>query len=108
MGISAGNLRDRITILRPKVVARAGTGERVIEYEPVATVRAQVLQQRSARAFNNGENWYPTARAFRLRMPPEVKGGWRIIHRGDTYVTLPAKVFTRDGFQEVDCELLSE
>lgn len=108
MGISAGNLRDRITILRPKVVGRAGTGERVIEYEPVATVRAQVLQQRSAKAFNNGENWYPTARSFRLRMPPEVKGGWRIIHRGDTYVALPAKVFTRDGFQEVDCELLSE
>lgn len=108
MGLNAGNLRDRIIIQRPKEIARDGTGERVFEYETVAIVRAQVLQQRSSKAFNNGESWYPTARSFRLRIPPEVKGGWRIVYRGDTYVTLPAKVFTREGFQEVDCELLND
>lgn len=108
MGINAGNLRERIELQRASGEKRAKNGERILEYVTYATVRAQVVQQRSARAFNLGENWYPTARTFKLRMPPEVKGGDRIIHRGETYVCLPPKVWSREGYQEVDCELLNE
>ena len=108
MGILAGNLRERIEIQRASYTSRAVNGERVEKWETVASVRAQVLQQRSSKAFNNGENWYPTARSFRLRIPPEVQGGDRIIYRGNTYVALPPKVWQRDGYQEVDCELLNE
>lgn len=107
MGILAGNLRERIELRRAKT-ARAENGEVLQVFETYATPRAQVLQQRSGKAFNNGENWYPTARSFRLRMPPEVKGGDRIVYRGETYLCLPPKVFAREGYQEVDCELVSE
>ena len=107
MGINSGNLRERI-VLQRAVTARASNGEVIQTFETYATVRAQVIQQRSSKAFNNGENWYPTARSFRLRIPPEVKGGDRVVYRGETYLCLPAKVFTRDGYQEVDCELISE
>lgn len=107
MGINAGNMRDRITLQRPDTT-RAANGESIQRFITYATVRAEVVQQRSSRAFNTGENWYPTARTFKLRMPPEVRGGDRIIHRGSTYVALPGKVFSRYGYQEVDCELLNE
>ena len=106
MGINAGNLRERIELQRA-ITRRASNGEQLQVFATYATVRAQVIQQRSNRAFNNGETWYPTARSFRLRIPPEVKGGDRIIYRGETYICLPPKVFVRDGFQEVDCELIN-
>lgn len=108
MGLNAGNLRERIELKRLKVVGRTANGEQIEEFVTYAKPRAQVLQQRSSKAFNNGETWYPTARTFRLRMPPEVKGGDRIVYRGETYMAMPPKVFARDGFQEVDCELDSD
>lgn len=106
MAINAGNLRERIELQRAET-RRSTTGEVIQDYVTYATVRAQVIQQRTSRAFNNGENWYPTARCFRLRIPPEVKGGDRIIYRGEAYLCLPAKVFAREGYQEVDCELIN-
>lgn len=108
MGIRSGALTERIEIQRPKVTRDVRTGEQLQEYVTIATVHAQVIQQRTAKAFNNGEAWYPTARCFRMRIPPEVKGGYRIIHRGEAYLCLPAKVFAREGYQEVDCELISD
>ena len=107
MGINAGNLRERIELQRAKI-ARASNGEQLQTFETYATVRAQVIQQRTAKAFANGETWYPTARAFRLRIPPEVKGGDRVIYRGEVYLCLPPKVFQREGYQEIDCELISD
>lgn len=108
MAINAGNLRERITLYRAEVAGRTAAGEQVLEWRPYASVRVQVIQQRSSRAFNNGEQWYPTARSFRMRIPPEVKGGDRIEYRGEMYVAMPPKVFLRERCQEVDCELLSE
>ena len=108
MGINAGNLRERIELQRAKMTARASNGEQLQTFETYATVRAQVIQQRTAKAFANGETWYPTARAFRLRIPPEVKGGDRVIYRGEVYLCLPPKVFQREGYQEIDCELISD
>lgn len=105
MGIAAGNLRERIELLRAKCSTRAN-GEVVETFEVYASVRAQVIQQRSSKALTNGENWYPTARSFRLRMPPMVQGGDRIRYLGELYVALPPKVYPRDKMQEVDCELL--
>ena len=107
MGIRSGALRERIELQRAEETSRAANGEQLQVFTTYATVRAQVIQQRTAKAFNNGEAWYPTARCFRLRMPPEVRGGDRIIYRGETYQCLPAKVFSREGYQEVDCELIS-
>lgn len=106
MAINAGNLREKIVLQRAKTV-RSTNGEQLQIFESYATVHAQVIQQKSSRAFNNGETWYPTARSFRLRIPPTVKGGDRVIYRGDTYVCMPPKVFQREGYQEIDCELLS-
>ena len=106
MGIRSGALRERIELQRAEI-RRAPNGEQLQVFVTYATVRAQVIQQRTAKAFNNGEAWYPTARCFRLRMPPEVRGGDRIIYRGETYQCLPAKVFSREGYQEVDSELIS-
>lgn len=106
MPLNAGNLRERIELQRAETT-RSTTGALIQEFVTYATVRAQVIQQRTSRAFNNGENWYPTAKCFRLRIPPEVRGGDRIIYRGEAYQCLPAKVFSREGFQEVDCELIS-
>jgi head-tail adaptor len=108
MGLNAGNLRERIELKRLKVVGRTANGEQIEEFVTYAAPRAQVLQQRSSKAFNNGENWYPTARTFRLRLPPEIKGGDRILYRGEAYIAMPPKVFQREGYQEVDCELLNE
>ena len=108
MGINAGNMRERIEIQRAKMTRDIHTGEQLQEFVTIAKVHAQVIQQRTAKAFNNGEAWYPTARCFLLRLPPEVKGGDRIIHRGEVYQCLPAKVFAREGYQEVDCELISD
>jgi head-tail adaptor len=107
MGINAGNMRERIELQRAKIT-RTASGAQSQTYETYATVHAQVIAQRTAKAFNNGEAWYPTARCFRLRIPPEVKGGDRIIYRGEAYLCLPAKVFAREGYQEVDCELISD
>lgn len=107
MALNAGNLRESIELQRAQT-RRAPTGETLEVYVTYATVRAQVVQQRSSKAFSNGENWYPTARTFRLRMPPEVKGGDRVIHRGETYVAYPPKVYQREGYQEIDCELYNE
>jgi head-tail adaptor len=106
--LNAGNLRERIELQRRRDVGRSANGELLQEYVTYASVRAQVIQQRSSKAFNNGENWYPTARTFKLRIPPEVRGGDLIIHRGEKYMCLPPKVWQREGYQEVDCELLSE
>lgn len=108
MGINAGNMRERIVIQRARTSRDVHNGAQIQVYETIATVHAQVIQQRTAKAFSNGEAWYPTARCFRMRVPPEVKGGDRIIHRGEAYLCLPAKVFSRDGYQEVDCELISD
>ena len=107
MAINAGNLRERIELSRATTV-RAENGEQMQVWKPYATVRVQVIQQRSSRAFNNGEQWYPTARSFRMRIPPHVKGGDRALYRGEIYVCMPPKVFVREGYQEVDCELLCE
>lgn len=107
MGLNAGNLREKIELQRART-GRSDTGAITQEFITYATVRAQVIQQRSAKAFNNGENWYPTARSFRLRIPPEVRGGDRVIYRGEIYIAMPAKVFVREGYQEVDCELYNE
>ena len=106
--INAGTLRERIELQRAEHVGRADDGSVITEFRTYATVRAQVIQQKSSRAFNNGENWYPTARSFKLRRPPEVKGGDRVIYRGETYVALPSKIFSREGYQEIDCELCDE
>lgn len=107
MGLNAGNLRERIELQRA-TTTRSASGEVVQSFVTYATVRAQVIQQRTSRAFNTGETWYPTARTFRMRIPPEVKGGDRILYRGEVYVAMPAKVFLREGYQEVDCELYNE
>lgn len=107
MGINAGNLRERIELQRAETV-RGANGETLQTFVTYATVRAQVLQQRSSKAFNNGENWYPTARTFCMRIPPEVKGGDRVLYRGETYVALPPKIYAREGYQEVDCDLLCD
>ena len=105
MGIAAGNLRERIELLRA-TCSTLPNGEVVETFKVYASVRAQVIQQRSSKALTNGENWYPTARSFRLRMPPKVQGGDRIRYNGELYVALPPKVYPRDKMQEVDCELL--
>lgn len=107
MGINAGNLREKVTLLRAETV-RSEFGEQMEKWLPYAEVHAQVIQQRSAKAFNNGEQWYPTARTLVMRIPPHVKGGDRVVLQGETYVCLPPKIFRREGYQEVDCELLSE
>jgi head-tail adaptor len=107
MGLNAGNLREKIELQRAKT-GRSATGAVTEDFVTYAIVRAQVIQQRSAKAFSNGENWYPTARSFRLRIPPEVCGGDRILYRGEVYIALPPKVFAREGYQEVDCELYNE
>lgn len=100
-------MRERIELQRA-VSKRADNGETIQQYITYASVRAEVVQQRTSRAFSNGEQWYPTARTFKLRFPPEVKGGDVIISRGEKYLALPPKVFRRNGYQEVDCELLNE
>lgn len=105
--LAAGNLRERIEIYRA-LATRQANGEVSQEWRLVAAVRAQVIQQKSGKALTAGENWYPTARSFKLRLPPEIKGGDRIKYRGEIYVAMPAKVFTREGYQEVDCELYNE
>lgn len=105
MAIQAGSLRERITILRA-VCETLPNGEVREWYAEVATVRAQVIQQRSAKALTYGENWYPTARSFRLRLHPQVLGGDRIRYHGQLYEALPPKVFQREGMQEVDCDLV--
>lgn len=107
MGIAAGSLTERITLLRAKCTTMPN-GEVKEDFVVYAEVRAQVIQQRSAKALTFGENWYPTARSFRLRTPPMVQGGDRIGYNGELYVALPPKVFRREGVQEVDCELLNE
>lgn len=107
MGIAAGSLRERIELARAQCTTLPN-GEVREEFVVYASVRAQVIQQRSSKAFSRGENWYPTARSFKLRMPPHVQGGDRIRYNGEWYVALPPKVFPREGVQEVDCELLSQ
>ena len=105
MAINAGNLRDKVQLLRAETNVTP-IGERREEWKMYAEVRCQVVQQRSAKAFNNGEQWYPTARTLVMRIPPQVQGGDRVILHGETYVALPPKIFTREGYQEVDCDLL--
>lgn len=105
--LAAGNLRERIEIYRAET-SQAATGEQQQEWRLIASVRAQVIQQKSSKALTLGENWYPTARSFRLRIPPELRGGDRIKYRGELYVALPPKIFIREGVQEVDCELYNE
>lgn len=107
MGINAGNLRERVQLLRAEVV-RSATGEQVQTWKVYAEPRVQVLQQRSSRAFANGEQWYPTARTLVMRIPPMVKGGDRVRLNGELYIALPPKVFRREGYQEVDCELVND
>ena len=107
MAIDAGKLRERITIYRSDYI-RTVNGEQLAEWKPVMSARCQVIMQRSSRAFSNGEQWYPTARTFKLRYPPELKGGDRIEYRGEMYQAMPPKIFDRDGYQEVDCDLISE
>lgn len=106
MSIAAGSLTERITLLRA-VCTTEPNGEVREWFAEYATVRAQVLQQRSSKALAHGEAWYPTARSFRMRIPPRVQGGDRIRYNGELYVCLPPKVFRREGVQEVDCELLT-
>ena len=105
MGIAAGNLRERIELLGASC-STLPNGEVVETFKVYASVRAQVIQQRSSKALTNGENWYPAVRSFRFRMPPAARGGDRIRYNGEVYVALPPKVYPRDGMQEVDCELL--
>lgn len=107
MGINAGNLRERVQLMRAEI-DRSATGEQHETWKVYASPRAQVLQQRSSKAFGNGEQWYPTARTLKMRIPPEVKSGDRVILNGEQYVALPPRLFRREGYQEVDCELLSE
>jgi head-tail adaptor len=107
MTIIAGNLRERIDLMRASC-STLPNGEVVETFEVYASVRAQVIQQRSSKALTNGENWYPTARSFRMRMPPKVQGGDRIRYNGELYVAMPPKVYPREGMQEVDCELLQQ
>lgn len=106
MGLNAGNLRDKVQLLRATTTT-APNGEIIEEWAVYAQVHCQVIQQKSSRAFNNGEQWYPTARTLKMRIPPKVKGGDRVELHGETYVALPPKIFHREGYQEVDCELLN-
>ena len=106
MGLNAGNLRDKVQLFRA-VITTSATGEQVATWQEYANVHCQVLQQKSSKAFNNGVQWYPTARTLKMRIPPKVKGGDRAILHGETYVCLPPKIFHREGYQEVDCELLN-
>lgn len=106
MAINAGNLRDKVQLLRATTVTTP-IGEILQQWEVYAEVRCQVLQQRSSKAFNLGEQWYPTARTLVMRIPPRVKGGDRVVLHGETYVALPPKIYAREGYQEVDCELLT-
>ena len=107
MAIQAGNLRERIELMRAQCKTLPN-GEVEQTFAVYASVRAQVIQQRSAKDLANGENWYPTARSFRLRMPPKVQGGDRIRYNGEVYIALPPKIYPREGMQEVDCELLQQ
>lgn len=107
MVLLAGSLRDRVQLLRAERVQQPN-GEVCEKWVEYADVRAQVIQQRSSRALNNGENWYPEARAFRLRMPPRVKGGDRIAYNGELYLCLSPKIYQSEGYQEVDCELIND
>lgn len=107
MGVKAGNLRERVELQRA-VMEIQSNGEQLQRWVTYATPRAQVLQQRSSRAFSNGEQWYPTARTLVMRIPPKVKGGDRVLLRGEVYVALPPKLFPREGYQEIDCELYNE
>ena len=106
MAINAGNLRDKVKLLRATTTT-APIGENIEKWSVYAEVHCQVIQQKSSKAFNNGEQWYPTARTLVMRIPPHVKGGDRAILHGETYVCLPPKIFHREGYQEVDCELLN-
>ena len=106
MAINAGNLRDKVQLLRATTTT-APIGEILEKWHVYAEVHCQVIQQKSSKAFTNGEQWYPTARTLVMRIPPHVKGGDRVVLHGETYVALPPKIFAREGYQEVDCELLN-
>lgn len=106
MAINAGNLRDKVQLLRATTTT-SPIGEILEEWTAYAEVHCQVIQQKSSKAFNNGEQWYPTARTLVMRIPPHVKGGDRVVLHGETYVALPPKIFSREGYQEVDCEFLN-
>lgn len=106
MALNAGNLRDKVKLLRATTTT-APNGEIIEKWSVYAQVRCQVIQQKSSKAFTNGEQWYPTARTLVMRIPPHVKGGDRVELHGETYVALPPKIFSREGYQEVDCEQLN-
>lgn len=106
MAINAGNLRDKVKLLRATTTP-SPIGEDIEKWSVYAEVHCQVIQQKSSKAFTNGEQWYPTARTLVMRIPPHVKGGDRVELHGETYVALPPKIFSREGYQEVDCELLN-
>ena len=105
--MQAGRLREVIELQRAERT-RSATGDIVEVFKPYAVVRAEVLSQNSRRALAAGEQLYPTTRVFRLRLPPEVKGGDRIIHRGIVYLALPPAISPYEGVQTVTAEQVNE
>ena len=105
--MQAGLLRERIEILRPRH-SQSDTGDSRVAYESLGSVRAEVIAQNSKKALVRGEELYPMTRVFRLRIPPLVEGGDRIVYRGIAYEALPPVLSLSDKTQTVTCEQVNE
>ena len=100
-------MKEIVTLSR-RVERKSETGVLKDIFEPYAVVRAEVVAQNSKRAMMRGEELYPTTRVFKMRTPPLVEGGDRIIHRGVTYVALAPVISTYERMQTVTAEQLNE
>lgn len=101
--MQAGLLTDRITLSRAETV-RADNGEPIQAFVDYACVRARVIAQRMSRALSNGEVWYPTARAFRIRKNERVQPGDRVTHDNVVYDVVNVLNDREDNSTTLNCD----
>ena len=104
--MQAGRLREIVEIYRSEVVATE-SGDVREEYTLLQRARAEVTSQNARRAMAHGEELYPTTKVFRLRMPPELRGGDRLKYRGELYECLPPSISPYGGEQTVTATLVN-
>jgi SPP1 family predicted phage head-tail adaptor len=84
MGIRAGLLREKVTILKP-VVTRNDYGDEVTTWEQVCTTRARVDFRSGTRAVEANEVVNPYTVTFVIRRFPQLSGYMRLSWHGNLY-----------------------
>ena len=81
---AVGALDQRVTLQAPRSTVD-GRGQRILEWEDVATVWAQAQPLRGREFFAAGQMQSSVEVRFRIRHRPDVQGSWRLLWRGVPY-----------------------